>query len=232
MRFVEQFYYQYPRLNVKILARQGYKWLLLCMGMVTLVTGLTIIINQRLYQPETVQPVYSSFITQPIQKIPHSTTTGLVQYKLAQNTALKWADDAELILVTTHWASLNHIIQLSEPTPWSYHFYSSTYNRKLLITVDPNQQVHTIEHVTSSTFPPPPIDIENWLLDSPIALQNWLNLGGESLLKTSNDEVECVIQLRQTKKHPHPIWVVIGLNQSLQATSTTIDSVTGEIVNH
>ncbi len=156
--------------------------------------------------------------------------TGLNQAVLAKAAAQNWAEDAQLVSANTRWPKIVNKQQVGEPTAWTYRFYSPAKARLFFVTVSPEGQVETIEHVAPVTLPPPPIAADSWLIDSPTALALWLDNGGDKILGR-NPGLEVVIQLRRVNYSPNPVWLVVGLNnQTEEIFAVLIDAYQGVVL--
>jgi len=195
-------------------------------GTVVIAVILLILQDAERYQTTTTVPS----IPQQTETIPYQQTTGLNQYKLAQTSALSWADDAQLIAVNAQWPNLAGRSEVGKPGEWSYHFYSSSKARKYLITVQPDGQIQTVEHIIPVQLIPIPINVDDWLIDSPTALAVWLENGG-SVMVGRNPGMEIVAQLRAVQNSSKPVWMVVGLNnQTNEIVSIRVDATQGTIL--
>ncbi|MBE7468976.1 MAG: hypothetical protein DPW09_03270 [Anaerolineae bacterium] len=166
---------------------------------------------------------------QPTHTVAFAEVTGLRQYSPAQAAALAWAADAQLVSANAAWPKVIGQAQVGEPTWWVYRFYSPAKERLLFVTIAPQGEVETIEHVAPVTLPPRPIAGDKWLIDSPTALALWLDYGGAAMLG-SQPGLEMIIQLRSAGNSPDPVWMVIGLNnQTQQIHRVVIDAQQGVV---
>lgn len=178
------------------------------------------------------QTASKSSSVEQIQTILPQQTTGLRQYILAKEAALAWATDAQLVLATAQWPTLEHYDQLQAPTTWSYHFYSAAKARKLFVIVSPDQQIQTIQHAVAVTLPPATINADQWLIDSPVILGLWLDKAGYEMFHDSS-EIELALQLRPVGSTANPGWLVVGLDKETNQTrSLIIEAVHGQLLNH
>lgn len=158
---------------------------------------------------------------QPTHTVTFAQITGLTQFALAQSAAQNWAADAGLVSANASWPKVISKDQVGEPTLWTYRFYSPAKARFFFVTVEPEGQVSTIEHVGQVSLPPQPLSTDSWLIDSPAALAIWLDNGGAKMLG-SNPGMEILIQLRSMVNQPHPVWLVAGLNNQTEEVHTVV----------
>lgn len=143
------------------------------------------------------------------------------QYPPVRAAAQAWAADAQLVSANADWPKVVDKSYVGEPTLWTYRFYSPAKARLLFVTITPEGQIETIEHVAPVTLPPRPIAADNWAIDSSTALAIWLDNGGAGVLG-NNPGMEIMIQLRSVNNNPNPVWMVIGLNNQTQEIHTAI----------
>ncbi len=166
----------------------------------------------------------------PAFDVPYEQVTGLSQYRAAEAAALAWASDARLIFASATWPRLMSVTQVGQPGEWVYHFYSAAKARKLFVSVLVDNQVQTIQHVVPVSLPPRTVSTEAWLIDSPFALEIWLDRGGAEAIR-NNPETEVVAQLRQVRGSRNPVWMVVGLNTQTNAThSVIVDASNGRVL--
>ncbi|MCB0209906.1 MAG: hypothetical protein KDJ52_11275 [Anaerolineae bacterium] len=186
------------------------------------------------------QPVDSNPQTQQSTRVPtvpavHTVTftqvTGLNQFQPAWEAGQAWAADAQLMAASAHWPSVLSVSQVGEPTQWSYRFYSPSLRRLLIVKVEPDNRLTTVEHVGTITLPPPALNADDWLIDSSAALATWLDYGGSELLRR-NPGLEILIQLRTINNYPGTVWMVIGLDKRTQdILVVVIDASEGTVIS-
>jgi len=167
---------------------------------------------------------------QPTHTVTFTQVTGLSQYHLAETKAKAWAADAQLVSANANWPHVLNETQVGEPETWTYHFYSPSKEHLYIVNVQPDGRVLGFEHVIQITLPPPVLETESWMVDSPAALAAWLDHGGADLIRT-NPGLEMIIQLRHLRDHPNPVWMVIGSDQRTEDIRiTVVDTVEGNVV--
>ncbi|MCB0193116.1 MAG: hypothetical protein KDJ65_14325 [Anaerolineae bacterium] len=167
----------------------------------------------------------------PIHTVTFTQVTGLTQFQPARSAGQAWAADAQLVSVSANWVGVLSVGQVGEPVQWTYRFYSPSLKRLLIIKVEPDNQLTTVEHVSKITLPPPVLDTDGWLIDSTAAQAIWLDYGGAEMLKR-NPGLEMLVQLRTIKNYPDPVWMVIGLDKRTQDIFVVIiDTAKGTVVS-
>jgi hypothetical protein len=152
---------------------------------------------------------------QPTHTVVFVQITGLGQYPAAATAAQAWAQDAALVSATANWPYVTRLDAVGEPAEWNYRFYSPGRARLLLVTVDPDGRVQSLEHPVPVTLPPAVIPADTWVMDSPAALAVWLDYGGHQMLRT-NPGLELMVQLRADNQQPQPVWTVLGVDSRTQ----------------
>ncbi len=166
----------------------------------------------------------------PTHTVTFVQVTGLSQYPLAEAAAIAWAADAQLVSANADWPRVLEIGQVGQPTTWNYRFYSPAKKRLFFVFVEPDETVRTIEHRIPVTLPPATVDLEEWQVDSPVALAVWLDYGGSKLLR-NNPGLEVVAQLRRVNNNPDPVWMVIGLDKRTDDLHVVVvDATQGAVV--
>jgi hypothetical protein len=110
---------------------------------------------------------------------------------------------------------------------WTFRFYSAQSKRLYFVIVEPGGEVKAIQHVRPVDQAPPILRLEDWQLDSPAALANWLNIGGGSYLG-SHAGATVTAQLSVRAHGQPPQWTVAGYDRNTDETFTvTVDAVHG-----
>lgn len=152
---------------------------------------------------------------QPTHTVTHTAITGLGQYALAEAEATAWAADAQLVSANANWPFVLSIEEVGLPSEWTYRFYSPGKERLFVVKVSSDGEINSFEHVVKITLPPPVLDTDAWLVDSPTALAAWLDFGGAELVR-KNPGLEVLAQLRHVNNYDRPVWMVIGTDQRTQ----------------
>jgi hypothetical protein len=144
--------------------------------------AVMLVVLQYQASPKSVAGVANPIQPQPTHTVGYTQVTGLKQYIPARTAAQAWATDAQLVSANADWPKVVDEAQVGEPILWSYRFYSPAKARLLFVTVAPDGQVETIEHVVPVTLPPGTIAADGWVIDSSTALAIWLDYGGAQVL--------------------------------------------------
>ena len=146
----------------------------------------------------------------------------------AQPKLSQWATDAQLFAVTATWetATLNSV---GEPTYWTYRYYSPSHKRFFFITVGADGSVMGTIHGEHIYHAPYPLPVADWRVDSPEALNIWLNYGGAALI-TATPNIQVVAQLQVSEPNAPPLWTVAGYNKNTKMYHTVfINAHTGKV---
>jgi hypothetical protein len=168
---------------------------------------------------------------QPTYTVSFVEITGLGQYQAVAAEAKSWAEDAQLVSASANWPGVLGVEQVGQPAQWSYRFYSPGKARLLIIKVETDGRIRSVEHRIQITLPPPTITTDAWLVDSPAALATWLDYGGGELIHR-NPGLEVLVQLRPLNNYPNPVWMVVGTDKRTQDIRTVvIDAGAGTVVS-
>ena len=135
-------------------------------------------------------------------------------YPLAQDQASGWREDAQLVSCRGTWEQ-TAINLVGNPIEWDYRFYSPEAKLLYFVTVTPDGQVNGTQHLGPVNRPPPALPVDDWQVDSPAALGNWLNAGGGHFLG-SRPGIEVVAQLSVRSADADPEWTVVGYDRSTE----------------
>jgi len=149
---------------------------------------------------------------------------------LAQNQATFWQADAQLVSVTARWekAALKVV---GQPTTWTFRFYSPGLRRYYFVTVQAEGQVAGVSHGELVRRAPALLVLDQWVVDSPEAINLWLNYGGIQML-TEMPGIQVVAQL-STPNTPgsSPTWTVAGYDSASDSYHTVfINAQSGEVL--
>ncbi len=149
----------------------------------------------------TEMPVTQSTRVYSLPQVPYS-ARGF--YDRAWQAALSWQSDAQLASAAAYWpfVRLDH---LSQPTTWTFQFFSPATQHIYVIAVDERN----INVIRSSLTPYPltTLRIEQWQIDSPEALNTWLNHGGGRFLEL-HPAVDVLARLVAGNENIE--WVIAG----------------------
>lgn len=148
-------------------------------------------------------------------------------YARAQQAASSWQGDAQLVSASAHWPFVR-LDNLSQPTTWTFQFFSPATQRIYVTSVDDK----SVTFVRSSLTPYPlaVVTVDRWQIDSPAALNAWLNGGGGQFLEL-NPAVDVSARLVAGDRDSAE-WVVVGsVSGSPDVQITRIDAATGDAVD-
>jgi hypothetical protein len=162
----------------------------------------------------------------PIYTPAASQQTARRQYAQAEAVAKGWREDAQLLSCRASWEQ-TAINLVGRPVEWTFRFYSPQSKRLYFVIVEPGGEVKAIQHAQPIDQAPPVLRIEDWQLDSPAALANWLNIGGGSFLG-SHAGGTVTAQLNVRAQGQPPQWTVVGFDRNTDETLVaTVDAVHG-----
>jgi hypothetical protein len=149
-------------------------------------------------------------------------------YTIAEMVAHGWRADAQLVSCRGRWEQ-TAVNLVGRPIEWIYRFYSPQSRRLYFVQVEPGGEVHTIQHIPPVAQPPLPLSMEDWQVDSSVALASWLNAGGGRFLGMYPGST-VTAQLNIRVRDLRPLWTVAGHAEKEDALFvTTVDARTGEI---
>jgi len=148
-------------------------------------------------------------------RLPETSYTARNLYDQAEQAAKAWQPDAKLVSAAASW-SFAGLDGFSRPTDWTFQFYSPA-TRRIYVTNVAETMVTRIRE-TLSPYSLRTVDVEQWQVDSHQALNAWLNRGGGAFLK-QHAVVDVSIRLAQAPEGV-PMWTVLGIDSSGQATQT------------
>jgi len=152
----------------------------------------------------------SSDISNPVIRLKEGDVTAQKLYPVAAAAAQAWESDVQFITATASWDHAS-LATLEEPVEWVYRFYSPGLQRILFVIVTPEQQVMVRPHLQRVRRELNIIDADQWDMDSPTALSNWLSNGGNGWLQGAlNPTVSA--QLTYSPIREELIWTVSGLD--------------------
>lgn len=152
----------------------------------------------------------ASDISQPVIRLSEGEVTAQKLYPTAEAAARAWENDAQFVSVAASWEHTS-LANLEEPAEWVYRFYSPGLQRILFVIVTPEQKVIARPHLQKVRRELQIIDRDRWQMDSPVALSNWLNNGGNGWLQSSLNPTVSV-QLTYSPIEEALIWTVSGLD--------------------
>jgi hypothetical protein len=151
-------------------------------------------------------------------------------FPVARDRAMLWQADAQLASATANWEK-TAINLVGQPTTWTFRFYSPGLARFYFVTVRANSQVDGVSHGTPTQRSPRLLAIDQWTVDSPEAINLWLNYGGSQML-ASVPGIQVAAQLSAARTSDlTPTWTVAGYNRENDSYHTVIiNAQSGEVV--
>lgn len=142
-------------------------------------------------------------------------------YPLAAAVAREWQSDARLAVVTAHWRP--HLGRWPNRVEWTFQFYSLSTQRTAAVVV--SERGARLLREALSPYPISSFAEEDWRVDSPQALEAWLEAGGAAFV-ARYAQAEVSAQLRASEAG-RPVWTIIGIAGE-QVWSVSVDGLTGE----
>ena len=200
-------------------------WLFVCLALVGVVYWFVQRGSSGPDQAANRRPVPQATVT-----IGFTSLTARQLYPVARDRAILWQADAQLDDATANWEN-TAINLVGQPTTWTFRFYSPTLQRFYFVTVQAGGQVDGVSHGQPARRSPQLLALDRWSVDSPEAINLWLNYGGSQML-TSVPGIQVVAQLSTANtSDPIPTWMVAGYNRENDNYHTVIINATsGEVV--
>ena len=200
-------------------------WLFVCLGLVGVLYWFV-----RRGGSDSLAVSTPSVVPQATYTVEFTSQTAKGLLPLAQNQATVWRADAQLVSVTARWekAALNVV---GQPTTWTFRFYSPGLRRYYFVTVQAEGQVAGVSHGEPVRRAPALLALDQWVVDSPEAINLWLNYGGIQMLSETSD-IQVVAQL-STPNPPgsSPTWTVAGYDSASDSYHTVfINAQSGEVL--
>jgi len=152
----------------------------------------------------------SSDISNPVIRLNEGEITAQKLYPVAQEAARAWENDVQFISASASWDHAS-LAALEEPVDWVYRFYSPGLQRILFVIVTPEQKVLVRPHLQRVRREQNFINPDQWEMDSPAALSNWLSNGGNGWLQVAlNPTVSAQLTFHPVKKEL--LWTISGLD--------------------
>ncbi|MFQ5434699.1 MAG: hypothetical protein ACE5FD_07465 [Anaerolineae bacterium] len=157
---------------------------------------------------------------------PAQTQTAQQAYQQALSVAQNWQPDAQLSRVTASWQPQNkiNINGLKDGRAnWAFTFYSPTTHQTSIIAVNGNQAHQSrFDH---PIHPPSLIHLDQWIIDSPVAIQTFLTYGGQEFLQNSPQasiHLKLAVNEQQTVE-----WQIIGVTNPTNSILFFLNATTG-----
>ena len=141
-------------------------------------------------------------------------TARSTQSLAAEQARRIWRADAQLMAVMSTWES-TQLNEVGQPSTWTYRFYSPSARRMFFVTVTPTGELIGTLHGEYMYNEPEVIPIEQWAVDSPEAINIWLNYGGATML-AAMPGIQVVAQLQVRNKDSPLTWTVAGYDRASQ----------------
>jgi len=183
----------------------------------------------QLQQPPT-PPPEGVIVPQATFTVVHTQVTAKSMQTLTPDTLALWADDAQFYTVAATWDGAD-LAEVGQPTIWTYRYYSPGQKRLFFITVSPQGNITPTSHGERVYHPPQPIPMEDWVVDSPEAVNIWLNYGGAAML-AALPGIQVVAQLHVPEPGKPLTWTVAGYDPLTNHYHTVfIEAKTGNVLN-
>ena len=172
--------------------------------------------------PDRIFP-QATFTLTPVQ------VTAKSQLSLTEQQIALWQPDARLFTMSATWDKAD-INTIGQPVSWTYRFYSPGIKRLYFVTVSPEGHVTGTSHSERVYHPPQPIPPDKWQIDSPEALNIWLNHGGAGMLNAIPG-IQIVAQLQLSSPDAPLNWIVAGYDPLSKHYHTVfINAQNGEVI--
>ena len=176
----------------------GLRWLLVLGSLVVLLTVGGVLIytrSVRMADPTPVVPVGGGSFT------------ARQAFDPAAELAAQWQEDAGLVAVSGRWSAVG--TQLGEQVEWAFQFFSPVAQGLAIVAV--NEGTARMVHQGVSPYAVPTFSVEEWVVDSDLALQTWWRGGGGGLVARRPD-TDLAMQLHvPLGKSGPPVWTVVGV---------------------
>jgi hypothetical protein len=155
--------------------------------------------------------------------------TAQIGYALAQQEAIAWQEDAQLLAAVTTWENSNDIQQLqSGKAVWGYTFYSPTDQSVTIVSVTDSV---TISQAKPSNKTFTPIGVGGWQLDSAEILNMLFQRGAETFI-TRNGNVSLTLSLTTDNDEGKLIWFAsLIAPKNGETMLLQVDATNGEILS-
>lgn len=165
----------------------------------------------------------------PRPKPPWKVLTAQEAYPLAEGAARAWQPDAKLSNASSSWGNGATPQELLEgKTTWGFHFISPSTSQFCIVSVM-GEEARVIE---SGSIPKVPVllELSDWHVDSPQALNVFLDQGGRDFLAAHAD-TDVHLHLLTSIENETLLWLASGLSPNDRVAHTVpINAVTGAVV--
>ncbi|MCI0397755.1 MAG: hypothetical protein L0332_28515 [Chloroflexi bacterium] len=149
--------------------------------------------------------------------------TAMGAYELAEPLARQWAGDAQFVSARATWQSASGFDP--EVASWSFTFYSPAAMATALISVTGDQATLIRSQPASRVLEPGAP--EEWVVDSPAAVETLLANGGQSFV----DEQGSATLVLALNLNDQPVWTGTFINeQSRRTLQLRLDARNGELL--
>jgi hypothetical protein len=139
--------------------------------------------------------------------VEYTSHTARELFAAARDRAAAWQADAQPVAVTATW-NKTAVNLVGQPTIWTFRFYSPGLSRYYFVTVQADGQADGISHGERVRKAPRLLALDRWAVDSPQAINLWLNHGGSQML-LSTPGIQVVAQLSMPNTPGQvPTWTV------------------------
>jgi hypothetical protein len=167
-------------------------------------------------------------ITAPAQvySLPDIPQSARSFYWRADQAARSWQGDAALVSAAAAWPFVR-LDDLSMPTDWTFQFFSPSTSMIYVVNVSETEVTPIREAL--APYPLSTVALEDWQLDSPKALNTWLNNNGGVFLRL-HPIVDVNARLRRSKGGELE-WIVAGVGRNSQNVQLVrIDASSGVVM--
>jgi hypothetical protein len=172
--------------------------------------------------------VYTWLASQPATEEIGGEVTARQAFPAAAKVATQWQADAQLISASAQW--LQPTAQRSgKSIDWSFQFFSPSVQQVVIVSVFDG----TASEVTSFyTSPTPTFSGDDWLVDSDVVWQTWLDSGGRSMLSRHPDTTLAMTLRLPGEGGEHPVWQVGGVVTGKRSTLViVVDAADGTVLS-
>lgn len=195
-----------------------------------LVGGVVYFVVMQPQQPTTTLAIAPQIRPQATVTVIHTQITAKSLQPGTVNQVASWEEDAQLISIAATWEKTD-MNQVGQPTSWTYRFYSPSQRRLYFATARGDGQVTGTSHSERIHTPPYTIPLDKWQMDSPEAINTWLNYGGAVML-TAIPGIQVVAQLQINTPEEPLTWTVAGYDPITKNYHTVfINAETKEVTN-
>lgn len=157
--------------------------------------------------------------------------TAQTAYAVAQQTAVSWQSDAQLLQASATWPQGADVPDLlSGETTWGFTFYSPSSQQVATISVVENEATL----ISSSDTPDAqtPLQVTGWNVDSRDAVRTLLSEGGETFIRQAGVTVLTANLLADNQQQNNRLEWLLALigTQNGRTLTLRVDATSGDII--